>query len=195
MRRIALAAIAALLLAGSCATTAFAKGSWHSTPLPARCSIQSFRPFSAHVWDIGNWRRGAPKPATFAAERRRLACAPPAHRAAMSRTWARDRAAYNHKRRSELWRERWTPYYGCTTLGGCKWWAIPAYIVDCESGGDYTPSIGALTFGGAYGLLIATYHEFGGRFATAREGPPKEQDRIARELFEREGHFGPWACA
>lgn len=164
-------------------------------PAPASCTVQALRPFSAQVWDTGKWRRGAPARPVFAAFERRRRCASPSHRAAMSRTWSRDRAAFRAERRRQLHRERWTPYYGCTKLGICKWWAIPAYIVSCESGGDYTPDAG-LTFGGAYGLLVSTWQQYGGgRWASqANYAHPWAQDRVARRVWLDLGS-SPWSCA
>jgi hypothetical protein len=79
--------------------------------------------------------------------------------------------------------ERW--------LGGP--YSIPAYIVICESGGDYSalnPSSGA---GGAYQILPSTWALYGG------QGPPQdaskaEQDRIAAEIWADSGP-GAWSCA
>ena len=75
------------------------------------------------------------------------------------------------------------------------WWAIPAYIVACESGYDYTPNYG-LSFGGAYGLLVSTWHQYGGgRWASqANYAPPYAQDIVAHKVWVSVGP-GAWACA
>lgn len=88
-----------------------------------------------------------------------------------------------------------TPYWGCTSLGGCKYWSLPSYIVDCESGGDYTPGFG-LSFGGAYGLLVSTWQQFGGlRWASqANYAPPRAQDIVAARVWAAVGPSG-WECA
>lgn len=195
MKRIALAAVAALCLAMLGATATAQTPPRQHTPTDARCTVGAFRDFSAAVWHPSKWDRAAVPARVRAAQRARLACAPPGHRAAMKRTWRRDHAAWSTRRRIEQHRERWTPYYGCTKLGVCKWWALPAYIVSCESGGDYTPDAG-LTFGGAYGLLVETWLQWGGgRYAPAANlAPPWAQDRIARQVWLDVGPGG-WACA
>jgi septal ring factor EnvC (AmiA/AmiB activator) len=76
-------------------------------------------------------------------------------------------------------------------LGGP--YSIPAYIVMCESGGDYSalnPSSGA---GGAYQILPSTWALYGGKGAP-HEAPKGEQDRIAAEIWADSG-AGAWVCA
>jgi chromosome segregation ATPase len=78
--------------------------------------------------------------------------------------------------------ERW--------LGGP--YAIPAYIVMCESGGNYgavNPSSGA---GGAYQILPSTWELYGGR-GEPRNAPKAEQDRIAAEIWADSGPSA-WVC-
>jgi peptidoglycan hydrolase CwlO-like protein len=75
-------------------------------------------------------------------------------------------------------------------LGGP--FAIPTYIVMCESGGNYhayNPSSGA---GGAYQILPSTWRAYGGQGAP-QDAPKAEQDRIAAEIW---GDSGPsaWSC-
>jgi peptidoglycan hydrolase CwlO-like protein len=75
-------------------------------------------------------------------------------------------------------------------LGGP--YAIPTYIVMCESGGNYhayNPSSGA---GGAYQILPSTWRAYGGQGAP-QDAPKAEQDRIAAEIW---GDAGPsaWSC-
>lgn len=96
---------------------------------------------------------------------------------------------------TKKWLNKYRPYYGCTSLGGCKRWALPAYIIDCESGGDYHPKYG-LSFGGANGLLIETWLSFGGGHWTnaANEAKPWQQDMIAHKVWEAVGPRG-WECA
>jgi peptidoglycan hydrolase CwlO-like protein len=79
--------------------------------------------------------------------------------------------------------ERW--------LGGP--YSIPAYIVMCESGGDYgalNPSSGA---GGAYQIIPSTWDLYGGEGAP-HEAPKSEQDRIAAEIWGDSGGSA-WVCA
>jgi septal ring factor EnvC (AmiA/AmiB activator) len=76
-------------------------------------------------------------------------------------------------------------------LGGP--YSIPAYIVMCESGGDYSalnPSSGA---GGAYQILPSTWALYGGKGAP-HEAPKAEQDRIAAEIWADSGGSA-WVCA
>jgi septal ring factor EnvC (AmiA/AmiB activator) len=76
-------------------------------------------------------------------------------------------------------------------LGGP--FSIPAYIVMCESGGDYgavNPSSGA---GGAYQILPSTWSLYGGEGAP-QDASKAEQDRIAAEIWADSGP-GAWACA
>jgi septal ring factor EnvC (AmiA/AmiB activator) len=76
-------------------------------------------------------------------------------------------------------------------LGGP--YAIPTYIVMCESGGNYrayNPSSGA---GGAYQIIPSTWRAHGGR-GYAHQASKAEQDRIARLIWENDGP-GAWSCA
>jgi septal ring factor EnvC (AmiA/AmiB activator) len=78
--------------------------------------------------------------------------------------------------------ERW--------LGGP--YAIPAYIVMCESGGNYgavNPSSGA---GGAYQILPSTWELYGGQ-GEPQNAPKAEQDRIAAEIWADSGSSA-WVC-
>jgi septal ring factor EnvC (AmiA/AmiB activator) len=75
-------------------------------------------------------------------------------------------------------------------LGGP--YAIPTYIVMCESGGNYgavNPSSGA---GGAYQILPSTWALYGGRGAP-QDASKEEQDRIAGEIWADSGP-GAWVC-
>lgn len=98
MKRLALTAVVALAMAGIVATTAASESS--SQSIPPTCTAQTFRAFSAKVWDVEHWQRGKPgknSPA-IKAQRRRLKCAPPHHRVAMQRIWHRDQAAFFARR-------------------------------------------------------------------------------------------------
>jgi soluble lytic murein transglycosylase-like protein len=66
-------------------------------------------------------------------------------------------------------------------------YAIPSYIVQCESGGDY----GARNASGAYGayqIMPGTAAAYGCSLAT-----PAGQDACAAKIYAREG-AGPWDC-
>lgn len=76
-------------------------------------------------------------------------------------------------------------------LGGP--YAIPTYIVICESGGNYralNPSSGA---GGAYQILPSTWRAYGGS-GLPHQASKTEQDRIAAIIWREDGP-GAWACA
>jgi septal ring factor EnvC (AmiA/AmiB activator) len=76
-------------------------------------------------------------------------------------------------------------------LGGP--YAIPTYIVMCESGGNYralNPSSGA---GGAYQILPSTWRAYGGR-GLPHQASKAEQDRIAAIIWENDGP-NAWSCA
>ncbi len=70
-------------------------------------------------------------------------------------------------------------------------YSIPSYIVECESGGDYSarnPS-GA---GGAYQMMPGTFQAYGGSGDPA-SASKAEQDRVASRIYEAEGS-SPWTC-
>jgi septal ring factor EnvC (AmiA/AmiB activator) len=76
-------------------------------------------------------------------------------------------------------------------LGGP--YAIPTYIVMCESGGNYhalNPSSGA---GGAYQILPSTWAAYGGQ-GEPQNASKAEQDRIAAEIWRDSGPSA-WSCA
>jgi peptidoglycan hydrolase CwlO-like protein len=76
-------------------------------------------------------------------------------------------------------------------LGGP--YAIPTYIVMCESGGNYqalNPSSGA---GGAYQILPSTWRAYGGQ-GLPHQAPKEEQDRIAAQIWADSGPSA-WSCA
>lgn len=122
----------------------------HTEKLPVSCTVQTLRPFAAKIWDKDKWKRGMPSANVTSAYSRRLSCAPPAHKKAMRRTWRRDKGAYFKYRKAMLWHHEVEPFYGCT-VGGCNWWAIPVWSVNCESGGG---AVGE----NIYGNLSDTYH-------------------------------------
>jgi septal ring factor EnvC (AmiA/AmiB activator) len=78
--------------------------------------------------------------------------------------------------------ERW--------LGGP--YAIPAYIVMCESGGNYGALNTSSGAGGAYQILPSTWELYGGR-GEPQNAPKAEQDRIAGEIWADSGPSA-WVC-
>lgn len=182
MKRLALTAVAVFALAGFLTATATSENN-NSTPksnaapkpVPARCTVQAFRPLSKAIWRLRAWRRGNPPEKVIRAVRRRLRCAEGHgdHHVAMVRTWKRDRAAYFEHRRKMLWLEEFKPF----VYPSGKRWSVPYPIALCESGENYFvgPS-------GAYGLIPPFPQWL----------PPRRQDEIAHRLYEEQGE-GPWA--
>lgn len=186
-RFVALATIAALALAGTTAnavseSTSTPKSSAAPKPLPVRCTIDGFRPFSAAVWRPAAWNReprGRPPEKVIEAFLRRLGCAPGHHRAAMQRTWRRDKAAFYAERRRELWRERVTPFF---CVG--QWWATECTIPLHESG--YGAGGGNL-----YGMLDAwALHGCTAFAPSAWDATKREQDICAHRHWVDYGRGG-----
>ena len=78
--------------------------------------------------------------------------------------------------------ERW--------LGGP--FSIPAYIVMCESGGNYGALNASSGAGGAYQILPSTWELYGGQ-GEPQNAPKAEQDRIAAEIWADSGPSA-WVC-
>jgi peptidoglycan hydrolase CwlO-like protein len=76
-------------------------------------------------------------------------------------------------------------------LGGP--YAIPTYIVMCESGGNYHALNSSSGAGGAYQILPSTWAAYGGQGAP-QDAPKAEQDRIAAEIWRDSGPSA-WSCA
>ena len=77
-----------------------------------------------------------------------------------------------------------------TSSGG---WAIPSYIVQCESGGNWgavNPSSGA---GGAYQIMPGTWRAYGGS-GLPQNASPGQQSAIARKIWNSAGPSA-WQCA
>jgi septal ring factor EnvC (AmiA/AmiB activator) len=72
-------------------------------------------------------------------------------------------------------------------------YAIPTYIVMCESGGNYSALNPASGAGGAYQILPSTWALYGGK-GEPQNAPKAEQDRIAGEIWADSGPSA-WACA
>jgi septal ring factor EnvC (AmiA/AmiB activator) len=78
--------------------------------------------------------------------------------------------------------ERW--------LGGP--YSIPAYIVMCESGGNYSALNASSGAGGAYQILPSTWQLYGGQ-GEPQNASKAEQDRIASEIWADSGSSA-WVC-
>jgi peptidoglycan hydrolase-like protein with peptidoglycan-binding domain len=78
---------------------------------------------------------------------------------------------------------------GTVTSSG---YSIPSGIVQCESGGDYSAVNSSSGAGGAYQILPSTWQAYGGQ-GLPQDAPKAEQDRIAGEIYARQGR-GAWTC-
>jgi septal ring factor EnvC (AmiA/AmiB activator) len=76
-------------------------------------------------------------------------------------------------------------------LGGP--YAIPTYIVMCESGGNYSALNASSGAGGAYQILPSTWRAYGGE-GLPHQASKAEQDRIAAMIWADSGPSA-WACA
>lgn len=196
MRRLAIAAVAVIALASTWTATAAQDNSTPQSthrPPPARCTAEAFRPFSAEVWRLIRWKRGAPEKSTIKAQRRRLKCAPPGHRKKMQKRWRKDKHHYNvrRKRRLRETRERReieaVATYDCGSAGR---FAIPCHVVECESRynwGAVNPASGAFT---AYQFLPSTYANACRRC----DGSKLDYHETAKVVWDRSGGE-EWVCA
>jgi len=145
----------------------------------------AFETFAQKTWKKSRWEREKPKAVTIAAAHHRFTCAAGAgDRKAMKRSWALYRRIFYKHRRGELWRSRVTPY-----CEGGRCYAIPFYIVDCESGGDYGAQNPTSSARGAYQLLDTTY----ATYCRSCDWSKRDQDRAAHRLYVDAG-AGPWVC-
>jgi hypothetical protein len=80
-----------------------------------------------------------------------------------------------------------------TQSTGGSGYAIPGYIVQCESGGNWhavNPSSGA---GGAYQIMPSTWRAYGGS-GLPQDASPAEQSAIASKIWSSAGPSA-WQCA
>lgn len=94
------------------------------------------------------------------------------------------RRVQRHESHARKKRESYTPYGR---------WAIPWYVVRCESRGRNLPpnSAGA---SGYYQMIVSTWHALGGKTTHAYQAPKVEQDRLAHKLWTTVGP-SQWDCA
>lgn len=120
----------------------------------------------------------------------------------MQHRWRADKRAFYEHRQAELWRVRTTPFYGCTSIGGCGSYALPVYVVDCESGGRFNDPSAP---NGAYSMLtgplqgVPTWETYrpgwASGYAAPYQAPRKAQDIAAHRLYVAYG-LEPWTeCA
>ena len=145
-----------------------------------------FSDWASKVWRLPRWERGAPKRRTIQAQRKKLRCAAgPGHRKAMRKSWRKSKRAYYRHRGKMKYYHALTPY-DCGSAGR---FAVPCYIVACESGyswSAYNPS-GAL---GPYQLL-----GWGAPFPVGGWRDKMEHHRIAGELWSGGSGASHWVCA
>jgi len=136
-------------------------------------------------------------------ERRQLrtmkrCAATPWHKRRMRQLERQARKAHRERRRDRLHRQRerreLLPYRGPDG----RRWAIPWYIVRCESGGNFRARNPVSTAGGAYQIIDSTWYAYGGsRYADshpAAVAPKREQHRVAARVLAGQG-LGAWECA
>ena len=80
------------------------------------------------------------------------------------------------------------PDYGSGGGGGC----VPDYIVQRESGGDYTAENPTSTASGKYQFLDGTWNGYGG-YQHASDAPPAVQDAKACEVWDNGNGASHWA--
>lgn len=93
----------------------------------------------------------------------------------MKRTWRRDAAAYFAHRHYMKVKQIIEPFSGCT-VGGCDTWAIPAPMVNCESGG------GAMS-DNIYANLTGSYYPGMSKW---------DQSVAAHKILVESGLYGAW---
>lgn len=199
MKRLALAAVAVVALAGSLTATAAQTttprhGSAIKAPPPRpgpECMASSFGDFASWAFRLDRWPHPHPSAAALRKKRHRFDCAPSAtHRGTMVKRWvdARERLRVYAEYRTIA------PYAGnCNgsppgPADGC-YWAIPWYIVCGESGGDFYVNLD-----GAYQIIPSTWASAGGlAYApTAGQATPMAQHVIAAKLWPGTAWYG--AC-
>jgi peptidoglycan hydrolase-like protein with peptidoglycan-binding domain len=81
------------------------------------------------------------------------------------------------------------PTASTSSTGG---YVVPSAIVQCESGGNYSAVNSQSGAGGAYQILPSTWTAYGGQ-GLPQDAPKAEQDRIAGEIYARQGGSA-WTC-
>lgn len=179
-------AVLALALTGIGARTTAAGDMHHDTPIPAHCTAEAFKSFSAHVWALNHWKRGEPSEKAIQAQRRRLACSRGGHTRVMRKVWRQNRREYYEWRHYMLELRALTPY-DCGSHGH---FAIPCPVVECESEYRWSavnPSSGARS---VYQMLPSTYYGV----CSSCDWSHMDQHRAAGAVWARSGG-SEWVCA
>jgi hypothetical protein len=71
-------------------------------------------------------------------------------------------------------------------------YTIPAYIVQCESGGNYSAVNPQTAAGGAYQILPSTWQAYGGT-GSPQDASPAEQGQVAARIYADRG-ASAWTC-
>jgi hypothetical protein len=79
-----------------------------------------------------------------------------------------------------------------SSSAGAGGYSIPASIVMCESGGNYSAVNSSSGAGGAYQILPSTWAAYGGTGAP-QDAPPAEQNAIAAKIYAS-GGASQWSC-
>lgn len=103
-----------------------------------------------------------------------------------------DYRAERLRRREERRAER---PYDCGSYGR---FAVPCYVVACESGFDFRARNASSTAGGAYQVIDSTWRAYGGTSYAdshpAAVAPKSEQHEVAARVLRGQG-MGAWECA
>jgi hypothetical protein len=78
------------------------------------------------------------------------------------------------------------------SFSGGGGYSIPASIVMCESGGNYSAVNSSSGAGGAYQILPSTWAAYGGA-GLPQNAPPAEQNAIAAKIYAS-GGASQWSC-
>lgn len=71
--------------------------------------------------------------------------------------------------------------------------SVPNYIVQCESGGNYSAVNSSSGAGGAYQIMPSTWRAYGGS-GLPQNASKAQQDAIASKIYQSQGS-SPWSCA
>lgn len=122
---------------------------------------------------------------------------------ARERLERRRKCAYSKKARSNMRRatkeraKSWRFHRKIDRLTPFGEWAIPAYIVMCESGGNYRAwNQSGSDASGAYQFLGSSWRAWGGgRYASAAAYAPPWAQHIVAARYYRAAGTSPWECA